>query len=179
MTFFDIIFYITASVVVSSTALAITRKNAVHAVCFIVISFMGTAILFYLLGAPLLAALEVIIYAGGIMVLFVFVIMMTKMEKPPVVKSSLSSQWIPAVILGSTCIIMAGILVFSDSGKWLSPPAVTGTPKDFGIVLFQDYWLAVEIASFLLLMAMIGALYLGRRKAYDPPEEKIQEKNVI
>lgn len=183
MTFPDIIFYIAASVVVSSTALAITRQTAVHAVCFLVISFMGTAILFYLLGAPLLAALEVIIYAGGIMVLFLFVIMMIKNHAHPVVKSSFLKQWLPAVILAGSCIIMAAVLVFSDSGNRLSPPAVTGTPQEFGIFLFQDYWFAVEIASFLLLIAMIGALYLGRKvngfsDNKKPEEQHCEKENV-
>jgi NADH-quinone oxidoreductase subunit J len=81
MTLYSITFYILAGLILVSTGLAITRRNLVHAVVYLIISFFGSALLFYLLGAPLLAALEVIIYAGAIMVLFLFIIMMLKVEK--------------------------------------------------------------------------------------------------
>jgi NADH-quinone oxidoreductase subunit J len=81
MTLYSITFYILAGLILVSTGLAITRRNLVHAVVYLIISFFGSALLFYLLGAPLLAALEVIIYAGAIMVLFLFIIMMLNVEK--------------------------------------------------------------------------------------------------
>ncbi len=169
MTVFNIIFYIAAAVVVSATGLAITRQSAVHAVCYLVISFMGTAVLFYVLGAPLLAALEVIIYAGGIMVLFLFVVMMVKDLRSPIDERSRVKKWLPAMVLAGISGLTAGLLVFADAGNRLSPPAVMGTPREFGKLLFQEFWFPVEIASLLLLAALIGALYLGRRA--DPPEE--------
>ena len=169
MTVFNIIFYIAAAVVICATGLAITRKSAVHAVCYLVISFMGTAVIFYILGAPLLAALEVIIYAGAIMVLFLFVIMMVKDTPSPLDKPSRIKKWLPAMILAGISSFAAGLLVFAHSGNRLRPPAVMGTPQEFGRILFQEYWFPVEIASLLLLAALIGALYLGRRN--DPPED--------
>ena len=169
MTIFNIIFYMAAAIVVGATGLAITRKQVVHAVCYLVISFMGTAVLFYILGAPLLAALEVIIYAGGIMVLFLFVVMMVKDTPSPVDKPSRVKQWLPAMILAGTSALIAGLLVFADPGNRLRPPAVMGTPQEFGKILFKDYWFPVEIASLLLLAALIGAHYLGRRA--DHPED--------
>ena len=171
MTVFNIIFYVAALIVVSATALAITRQSAVHAVCYLVISLMGTAVIFYILGAPLLAALEVIIYAGGIMVLFLFVVMMVKDRQSPLGKGKASRMriWLPAVILAGISALMAGLLVIADSGNRLRPPAAMGTPREFGRILFQEYWFPVEIASLLLLAALIGALYLGRRK--DNPED--------
>ena len=84
-----------------STAIAITRRNLVHAVVYLVISFFGTAMLFYLFGAPLLAALEVIIYAGAIMVLFLFVVMMIRIESSEEVMFPVS-QWLPAAVLDSS-----------------------------------------------------------------------------
>ena len=80
MTLYSVIFYVLAALILVSTGFAITRRNLVHAVVYLIISFFGSALLFYLLGAPLLAALEVIIYAGAIMVLFLFIIMMLKVE---------------------------------------------------------------------------------------------------
>ena len=80
MTVHGIIFYLISALILVATGLAVTRKNMVHAVVYLVFSFFGSALLFYLLGAPLLAALEVIVYAGAIMILFLFIIMMLKME---------------------------------------------------------------------------------------------------
>ena len=73
MTFHGFLFYVLAAVILVTTGLAITRRNLVHAVVYLVLSFFGSAMLFYLLGAPILAALEVIIYAGAIMILFLFI----------------------------------------------------------------------------------------------------------
>jgi NADH-quinone oxidoreductase subunit J len=166
MTLFNVIFYLAAAVVLCATGLAITRQNVVHAVCYLVISFMGTAVIFYILGAPLLAALEVIIYAGGIMVLFLFVIMMIRDPQGSEADSHvvLIKKWLPAMILAGVSAVMAGFLVFADPGNRLRPPAVMGTPQEFGKMLFSDYWFPVEIASLLLLAALIGALYLGQKK---------------
>jgi NADH-quinone oxidoreductase subunit J len=169
MTVFNLIFYLAAAIVVSATGLAITRQSAVHAVCYLVISFMGTAVLFYVLGAPLLAALEVIIYAGGIMVLFLFVVMMVKDQHSPADKASRIRKWLPAAVLAGISTVMSGLLVFADAGSRMRPPAVMGTPQEFGSILFREFWFPVEIASLLLLAALIGALYLGRRPG--PPED--------
>ena len=81
MTLYALLFYVLAVLLVASTAMAVTRQNMVHAVLYLVMSFFGSAMLFYLLGAPFLAALEIIIYAGAIMVLFLFIIMMIRVEK--------------------------------------------------------------------------------------------------
>ena len=77
MTIYSIIFYILALVIIVATGVAITRRNLVHAVVYLILSFFGSALMFYLFGAPLLAALEVIIYAGAIMVLFLFILMIS------------------------------------------------------------------------------------------------------
>jgi NADH-quinone oxidoreductase subunit J len=96
-------------------------------------------------------------------VLFLFVVMMVKDQRSPIDKPSRIKQWLPAMILAGSSAIMAGLLVFADPGNRLRPPAVMGTPQEFGKLLFQEYWFPVEIASLLLLAALIGALYLGRR----------------
>ena len=81
MTIYSIIFYLLALLILGSTAIAITRRNLVHAVIYLIFSFFGSAMLFYLFGAPFLAILEVIIYAGAIMVLFLFIVIMMKLKK--------------------------------------------------------------------------------------------------
>ena len=81
MTLYSILFYLISALIVTATGMAVTRRNMVHAVLYLVLSFFGTAMLFYLLGAPFLAALEIIIYAGAIMILFLFIIMMIKVTE--------------------------------------------------------------------------------------------------
>lgn len=162
MNLLDLMFYGTAAIILVSTGLAVTRLNTVHAVCYLVISFVATALLFALLGAPLLAALQVIVYAGGIMVLFLFVIMMIRGQRPHRGVASLVRQWLPALVLGGACATLGGLLVFADPSNWVQPPAVASTPRTFGLVLFQNYWFPMEIASLLLLVALVGAFYLGR-----------------
>jgi NADH-quinone oxidoreductase subunit J len=100
------------------------------------------------------------------MVLFLFVIMMIKDPQTSEADSRAVriKKWLPAMILAGVSAIMAGFLVFADPGNRLRPPAVMGTPQEFGKMLFADYWFPVEIASLLLLAALIGALYLGQRK---------------
>lgn len=160
MTLFSILFYIIAALILAATALAVTRRNLVHTVIYLVLSFFGTAMLFYLLGAPLLAALEVIIYAGAIMVLFLFIIMMIRTE-------SLSGlllpkrQLIPAIGICGLFLTAAIALIAADPNGRAPLQAAQALPKAFGVYLFQHHWLAIEIASMLLLVALVGALILG------------------
>jgi NADH-quinone oxidoreductase subunit J len=161
MTLYAFIFYALAAVILAATLLAITRRNLVHAVVYLIISFFGTAMVYYLLGAPFLAALEVIIYAGAIMVLFLFIIMMLRVEKTGERRFSLG-QLLPPMFLGLVFLVLVGLLAFTDPGGRVVLEAATASPRTFGRFLFQRYWLAVEIISFLLLIVLIGALFLGR-----------------
>lgn len=173
MTLYAVIFYILAAVIITATGLAITRRNLVHAVVYLVISFFGTAMLFYLLGAPLLAALEVIIYAGAIMVLFLFIIMMLKVDTrnerllPP-------GQFVPAAILSLIYLIVGAMLVFTDPGSRTALEPAVARPADFGQYVFEKHWLSVEIVSLLLLVVTVGVLLLGRenKKRRSQTEEK-------
>lgn len=163
MTLYAIIFYVVAALIIVATALAITRGNPVHAVVYLIISFCGSAILFYLLGAPFLAALEVIIYAGAIMVLFLFVVMILGVESVRVARFSLRA-WIPAVLLGFILLGLSTLLLIREPGSRTTLQSAMALPREFGRFLFQRYWLAVEIASLLLLIALVAAIQLGRRK---------------
>ena len=97
MTISGIIFYVLAVIILAATLLAVTRRNVMHAIVYLVVSFFAMAPLFYLLGAPLLALLEIIIYAGAIMVLFLFIVMMLKIEVTPVTAGRWLRQWLPAM----------------------------------------------------------------------------------
>ena len=167
MTLYALIFYVLAAVILVATLAAITRRNLVHAVVYLIVSFFGTAMLYYLLGAPFLGILEVIIYAGAIMVLFLFIIMMLRVEQKAAHRYSLR-QWLPAAVLGLVFLLLVGLLVLTDPGAGAGLTLAAVSPRVFGRFLFQRYWLAVEIVSFLLLIVLIGALFLGRAPGRRP-----------
>jgi NADH-quinone oxidoreductase subunit J len=155
------IFYLLAVVILVATALAITRRQGAHAILYLIVAFSGTGALFLLLGAPLIAAFMVIIYAGAIMVLFLFVIMLFQRssgERGPV------PRWIPAVLLGIVFLAAAVTMVFKDPGSGTMLRSASVQPRDFGHFLFNRYWLAIEIVSVLLLVALVPILQFGKGK---------------
>jgi NADH-quinone oxidoreductase subunit J len=167
MSLLQILFYSIAALILVSTAFAVTRRNLVYAVIYLVFSFFGTAMLFYLLGAPFLAALEIIIYAGAIMVLFLFIIMMIQIEKQPGMFFP-KSQLIPALMISALFLSAFAALAISDTGGWKPMASAQALPKAFGVYLFGNHWLSIEIASLLLLAALIGAFVLGRKVTRRP-----------
>ena len=135
-----------------------------HAIVYLVGSFIATALLFYLLGAPFLAILEVVIYAGAIMVLFLFIVMMLEIKQDDLTLWPFLRKWFPALVLAGISFIVMFVFIYLKSGSDLSLPLVMASPLAFGRFLFQKYWLGVEIASYLLFVALVGGLYLGRSK---------------
>jgi len=157
------IFYTVSAVSVIATVLALTRKNAMHALFYLIVSLLGVAVILFMLGAPFAAALEVIIYAGAIMVFFIFVVMMlniadiTRLKK----RRSLTAMNVlgPAIL---TAILAAELVyILLRGGVHVSSHEVT--PKAVGIALYGPYMLGVELASMLLLAGLVGAYHLGRR----------------
>jgi NADH-quinone oxidoreductase subunit J len=158
-------FYISAAVAIVSTLMVITRSNAVHALLYLIVSLLSAALIFFMLGAPFVAALEVIIYAGAIMVLFVFVIMMLNLGPQTAVQEK---QWlVPGIWVGPTIltVVLAAefIYVLAGSHGRMSDIRVVA-PKQVGIALLGPYVLGVELASMLLLAGLVGAYHLGRRE---------------
>ena len=162
MSIYAVMFYVLGAVIVGATLMAITRRNVMHAIVFLVLSFIGTALLFYLLGAPFLAVLEVVIYAGAIMVLFLFIVMMLESKPDGRSPGTFLRQWLPALALSGVCLIVMTVFLFLGAGGPGPLPLVTAAPLAFGRFLYERYWLGVEIASFLLFVALVGGLYLGR-----------------
>jgi NADH-quinone oxidoreductase subunit J len=157
------LFYISSIVSAISTLMVITRSNAVHALLYLIVSLLSVALIFFSLGAPFVAALEVIIYAGAIIVLFVFVIMMLNLGAQA---AKQESQWLsPGIWIGpsilTTILAAEFIYLFTSEQGRLSTAGVVG-PKQVGMVLFGPYVLGVELASMLLLAGLIGAYHLGR-----------------
>jgi len=164
MTIYSLIFYVLAAIILITTGIAITRRNLVHAVLYLVFSFFGSAMMFYLFGAPLLAVLEVIIYAGAIMILFLFIIMMVNVEASQERMFPIQ-QWLPIAMIGILYLIIGAVIVTSAPGTDVTLEIALAEPKAFGEYLFQRHWLSIEIVSLLLLVALVGALHLGRRKS--------------
>lgn len=173
MNIYSVLFFILAAIILASTLMAITRRNALHAVVYLIISFIATGLIFYLLGAPFLALLEIIVYAGAIMVLFLFIVMILQIKPRDRGARGALQQWSPAIILGGVTLILGGIMVFTEPGGGTPLKVMSASPLQLGRFLFQTYWFPVEIASFLLLIALVGALYLGRdeKRSRVPHEE--------
>ncbi|GAB4567544.1 MAG: NADH-quinone oxidoreductase subunit J [Geothermobacteraceae bacterium] len=156
------IFYILSAVALLATLMAITRRNPVHAVIYLVHAFFALALIFYQLGAPLVAAWEVIIYAGAIMVLFLFIIMMLELTPGEEGKGPGWGQWLPVLLLGGTIAACTILLLNADPRATEALGSHYVSPRDFGYALFKDYALAVEVVSFQLLFAAVGAFYVGK-----------------
>lgn len=158
------IFYIAAAVALISTGLAISRRNAIHALLYLILSLLAISVIFYILGAHFIAALEVIIYAGAIMVLFIFVIMMLNIgiEEEMEQKWLTPKMWIIPSILA--VILLVDFIFALASFKSQNIMGQVVLPKQVGISLFTTYLLGVEISAILLLVGITGAYHLGRQK---------------
>lgn len=161
----EIIFYITAFVTLASTLMVITRHNPVHALLYLVISLLSLSVIFFLLGAPFAAMLEIIIYAGAIMVLFIFVIMLLNLGKETAIQEK---EWLkPKVWIGPS--ILSAILFAELFYLISSPPASyliqqNVDAQTVAISLFRPYLIGVELAAMLLMAGVVGAAHIGQHK---------------
>lgn len=160
----DVFFYIAAFVAIISTIMAISGRNAIHSLLYLILSLLAISVVFYLLSSPFIAALEVIIYAGAIMVLFIFVTMMLNigLEKETEKKWLRPGMWIIPSILAA--ILLVDLILALKNVKTVSIDKEGILPKQVGISLFSTYLLGVEIAAILLMAGVIGAYHLGSQK---------------
>ena len=158
-------FYIAAGVAILSTIMVITSYNMIHALIYLIVSFLAIAVVFFVLGAPFIAALEVIIYAGAIVVLVIFVIMMLNLRDETVVQER---SWLtrkifvfPAVL--STILLAELIYIIVNEG---TSPLATATidSKQVGMSLYGPYVIGVGLSRILLMSGIVGAYHLGRQK---------------
>jgi NADH-quinone oxidoreductase subunit J len=160
-----IIFYLAGAIAVAATFLTITRLNAVHALLYLIVSLLAVAVVFYALGAPFVAALEVITYAGAVMVLFIFVVMMLNLgERAAAMERAWLSPgiWSGPAILGAILIVEVVWLAIRSGGA--AQAVGVAAPKQVGIALYGRYMVGVELASMLLLAGLVGAYHIGRRR---------------
>lgn len=161
----NILFYIAAGIAIIATLRMVTGTNAVHSLLYLIVSLLSVSVVFFILGAPFIAALEVIIYAGAIMVLFVFVIMMLNTGNDGIKKEHellKSSTWIgPGIISTILCGEMLYMLL-DPAVQPMNRPDIS--PAAVGVLLFSKYILIVELAAFLLAAGIIGAGHLGQKE---------------
>src|SRR6185369_8137844 len=147
------IFYILAVTAVIATVLAVTEKHPVHAILYLVTSLFSIAVIFYLLMAPLVAAFEVILYAGAIMVLFLFVIMMLDLGHPEKGLSPHWREWLPALLLSAVSIASLAAVIVSRHVTGATPGAPALPIREVARQLFQEHGVAIEMISLQLLFA--------------------------
>lgn len=167
-----ILFYITSAVAVFATVMTLTGFNAVHSLLYLILSLLAVGVIFFLLGAHFAAVLEVIIYAGAVMVMFVFVVMMLNQGRKTVDQEHEWLQpraWLGPSLLGAVLLVEM-LVIISGSGSLQTGHRVAS--KEVGIALYGPYLLAVELASMLLLAGLIGAYHLGRTEIKKSRGEK-------
>mgnify|MGYP000433035206 CR=1 FL=1 len=174
-----VFFYISAAIAIASTAMVIFNRNAVHALLYLIVSLLAVAVIFYQYGAPFAAALEVIVYAGAIMVLMIFVIMMLNQGDAAVEQEKewlRPRGWVGPALLSAVLLAQLVLLLFSGPEETARAAHYVG-PKEVGMALFSHYILAVELASMLLLAGLVGAFHLARQKS---PEgsENLEKQNA-
>ena len=158
----EALFYIAAAVTFLATLRVITHVHAVHALLYLVVALIALSLIFYLLGAQFAAALEIIIYGGAIMVLFIFVVMLLGPLAVEQERTWLSpSAWVGPCILALVLLGEVGYLI--STGDHVSMPVAEPQRKGLSIALYGPYVIGVELASMLLLPGLIGAYHLGRR----------------
>ncbi len=165
-----ILFYIFALMVLGGGILTITRRSAMHAAISLIVSLLGVAGLYLMQQAEFLFAVQIILYVGGIMLLFLFVIMLVNLDQAATVRQ-FSKQWLVALV--AVAAVGAQVAYFIYRGKdsfQFAAPVVAGTPAGLGNTeqianaLFGEYLLPFEIASVLLLVAVVGSVVMAKKR---------------
>jgi NADH-quinone oxidoreductase subunit J len=164
-----IAFYTLAALILGFAVLVITARNTVHSVLFLVVNFLFVAALYVLLGAQFLAVIQVIVYAGGIVVLYLFVVMLVNLKRPPEVHQDPHRRSRLALVV--SCVLLAEIgaialKAYVQTSVPVTPAsrvAAAQNVEQIGWLLYTNYLVPFEVASMLLLVAMVGAIILARR----------------
>jgi len=168
MTFTNNLFYFLSFVAVLSALLVVFSKNPVHSVLYLIITFFAIAGHYVLLNAQFLAAVHVIVYAGAIMVLFLYVIMLLNLNHESEAHKSTLMKLAGTVSAGLLLVVLVGSIRGSEQIIGQPLQVEVGSVKDMGRVLFKEFLLPFEISSVLLLVAMIGAVMLGKNEEEQP-----------
>jgi NADH-quinone oxidoreductase subunit J len=167
-----IAFYVLSAFILGFAVLVITARNTVHSVLFLVLNFLFVAALYVVLSAEFLAAIQVLVYAGGIVVLYLFVVMLVNLKRPPEVHSDPRRRTrLGFVLSGVVLAELAGIVFYgiargepARAAMSETPAGLLGNTEQVGWLLYTDYLIPFEVASMLLLVAMVGAIILAKRE---------------
>ena len=166
-----IVFYTLAAMIVSLGILVISARSAVHSVLFLVLNFLLVAVLYVTLGAEFVAVIQVLVYAGGIVVLYLFVVMLVSLKRAPEQHADDRRLGVTGMLLaGAVLLELVGIAVYTAARDGApaavaaaSEAPVEGNTEQLGWLLYTEYLIPFEVASMLLLVAMIGAIVLAKR----------------
>jgi NADH-quinone oxidoreductase subunit J len=159
-------FYLLSGITLLSGVVVITRKNPVHSALALILGLLSQAGLYLMLYAPFVAGVQIILYAGGIMVLFLFVIMLVNIERSQK-EEQFNKQWLVGLI---TAVALGVLFVWVFvKGRGLFPyriaqPIESSNTQEIGVMLYGRYMFAFEIASLLLLVAIIGAVVMAKKR---------------
>jgi NADH-quinone oxidoreductase subunit J len=165
-----IAFYFLSACILGFAVLVISTRDTVHSVLFLVLDFLFVAALYVLLGAQFLAAIQILVYAGGIVVLYLFVVMLVNLKRPPEAHQDPHRKTNWGLALSIAVLVelamVAGYSVAKPAPTLGAPAAlpVSGNTEQVGWLLYTSYLIPFEIASMLLLVAMIGAIVLAKRE---------------
>jgi NADH-quinone oxidoreductase subunit J len=166
-----IAFYTIAAFILGFAVLVVTTRDTVHSVLFLVLDFLFVAALYVLLGAQFLAVIQILVYAGGIVVLYLFVVMLVNLKRPP--ETHRDPHRLTKLGFGLSAAVLVELGAIVVSGYMKTPAAavaatetlpVSGNTEQVGWLLYTSYLIPFEIASMLLLVAMIGAIVLAKRE---------------
>ena len=159
-------FYFLSAIAILGAILTITRRNPVHSALSLIFTLLALAGLYLMLYAPFVAGVQIVLYAGGIMVLFLFVIMLVNIEQVEL-QERFNKMWYVAAL---AAVVLGGLLLFVyKKGHGIFPatfqqfPEAENTQK-VGLLLYQNYLLPFEIASLLLLVAIVGAVVMAKKR---------------
>jgi len=176
---FDVVVFYTLAVLAVTGAIGvIASRSPVHAALSLLGTFLAVAGLFVLQRAELIAAVQVLVYAGGVMVLFLFVIMLVNVRTLPSHEQYLRRLAPVAALAGAVLVVLVGVGAWAATRRPLADPTALvtvgtqqlGNTEAVGWSLYRDYLLPFEVVSVLLLVAMIGAIVLGRKERGEKEE---------
>ena len=181
----NIVFWVFAPVSVASAIAMLVMRNAVHAALFLIVNFFTIAVMYLLLDAPFLFAVQIIVYAGAIMVLFLFVIMLLGVDRGEPVRDRLVAQRGLAGLLAAGFVVESFFALRAGIGfARTAPPGfdavnAPSNPQAIASVLFKDYFFPFEVTSVLLIIAAIAAMVLASRKARAVTQAELEVHQAV
>jgi len=181
----NVVFWVFAPISIGSAIGMLVMRNAVHAALFLVVNLFCLAVMYLLLDAPFLFAVQIIVYAGAIMVLFLFVIMLLGVDRGEDLRDPLLGQRPLAIVLAVAFVIEITVAVRAGIGFATKAPEgfdlvnANGNTQALAEVLFRDYFLPFEITSILLIIAAIAAMVLAQRKAPSVSQAELERRGLI